>query len=190
MFSKCSHHVHRCFLQVSVTSTWCHHGAIPAADAPDLTADAARLVVRGFQDGGGFIHGAAWGWKWQQDRFFGWGIYGVFVGILWDFYKWGFHKSGDKFFGVFVDGAYGDFGGICCSPPARWGLLDFKIALRAFSSSSSSPPRQLLIAVGTAGLQLPAPDPDSLVGAAGPQQPSPDSSGHCWTSTGGTSPAH
>ena len=43
------------------------------------------------------------------------------------------------------------------SPPARWGLLDFKIALSAFSSSLSSPPRQLLIAVGTAGPQLPAP---------------------------------
>ena len=56
------------------------------------------------------------------------------------------------------------------SPPARWGLLDFNIALRAFSSPllsspllssplpiASSPPRKLLIAVGTARSQLPAP---------------------------------
>ena len=31
---------------------------IRAADAADLLADAAGLVVRGLQDGSGFIHGA------------------------------------------------------------------------------------------------------------------------------------
>ena len=71
----------------------------------------------------------------------------------------------------------------CISPPARWGLLDFKIALRAFSSSSSSPPRLLASSWSQWALldlncQLPIP-----VSAAGPQQPSPDISGHCWTST-------
>ena len=91
------------------------------------------------------------------------------------------------------------------SPPtARWGLLDFKIALRAFFFSSA--PR--LLAVGTAGPQLPASDLSghcwtstrglsSPVGTAGPQPGTsrvqwapldlnrgpPRRSGHCWTST-------
>ena len=99
-------------------------------------------------------------------------------------------------------------------PPSRWGLLDFKIALLGSFTFffSSSPPRQLLIAVGTAGPQLPAPAssrsqwaPLDLnnhlpisVGTAGPQPESsrvewapldlnrgpPEPSGHCWTSTG------
>ena len=80
-------------------------------------------------------------------------------------------------------------------PPAR--LLDFNIALRASFTFffSSSPPRQLLIAVGTAGPQLPAPDPSGrrltsttisryqwalLDLNRGPLE----SSGHRWTSTG------
>ena len=82
-----------------------------------------------------------------------------------------------------------------CSPPARWGLLDFKIALYAssffffFSSSpprllASSPPCQLLIAVGTAGPQLPAPNPSGRRWTWTYQQQSPDTSGQCWTSTG------
>ena len=69
------------------------------------------------------------------------------------------------------------------SPPARWELLDFKIALRPFLRrllllllASSSPP-QLLIAVGTAGPQLPAPDPTG-------HRWTPEPSGHWWTSTG------
>ena len=63
------------------------------------------------------------------------------------------------------------------SPPARWGLLDFNIALRdarlrllsrlLLFLFSSSPPHQLLIAVGTAG----------------PQPPPPDPSAHSWNST-------
>ena len=63
----------------------------------------------------------------------------------------------------FVSGTY-------YSPPARWGLLDFKITPRAFLPSPP-PPRQLLIPLG----------------AAGPQQPSPDINGHCWTSNRGLS---
>ena len=88
------------------------------------------------------------------------------------------------------------------SPPAKWGLLDFKIAFRASFFSSSPPrlfayslPRQLMIAVGTAGPQLPAPDPSgrrctsttifryqwALLGLnRGPLE----SRGHRWTSTG------
>ena len=89
----------------------------------------------------------------------------------------------------------------CFSPPARWGLLDFKIALRAFLRRllllllASSPPCQLLIAVGTAGPQLPVPDPSGRRWTSttisryqwalldlnrGPLE----SSGHRWTATG------
>ena len=74
------------------------------------------------------------------------------------------------------------------SPPARWELLNFKIALRAssFLFFSSSPPRLLASSPGRwsqwalldLNCQLPIP-----VGAAGPQQPSPDICVHGWTST-------
>ena len=72
------------------------------------------------------------------------------------------------------------------SPPARWGLLDFKIALRAFLRRllllllASSPPRQLLIAVGTAG---PQPGTSRVQWAPLDLNPGPpEPSGHRWTS--------
>ena len=83
--------------------------------------------------------------------------------------------------------------GFLFSPPARR-LLDFKIALCAFSSFSSSPPCQLLIAVGTAGPQLPAPASSrsqwrrwtsTTISRYQWALPGPlESSGHAWTSTG------
>ena len=81
------------------------------------------------------------------------------------------------------------------SPPRRWGLLDFYPSPpppppRQSSSPTSSPIliakllanplRQLLIAVGTAGPQLPASDRS---GHPGPQPPAYQTSGHPWAST-------
>ena len=81
------------------------------------------------------------------------------LGTIWDFLL-----TGSQWVGCHTCGFLAS-----CSPLAMWGLLDFNIALRAFSSPllssplfssllllTSSSPRQLLIAVGTAGSQLPA----------------------------------
>ena len=54
---------------------------IRAADAPDLLADAAGLVVRGLQNGGGFVHFAATGLRLQRQRWIpkcGWLFWGRF----------------------------------------------------------------------------------------------------------------
>ena len=75
----------------------------------------------------------------------------------------------------------------CFSRPARWGLWDFNIALRAFSSPlfsspPSSPPRQLPISVGTAG---PQPGTSRAQWAPLDLNRGPlESSQHRWTSTG------
>ena len=98
-----------------------------------------------------------------------------------------------------------------CSPPARWGLLDFirAVLLLLILLLLLVLLRQLPHAVGTAGPQLPASDLTghcwtstagfrsewarlnlnrqvlSAVGTAGPQPPRSERSGHRWTSTAG-----